>query len=107
MEGWQRWIIASVLKSGECKSSEGSNPSLSSTYWGFVYRLGRRSLKPQEWGRHPHPPPNKIFSRSDYMSRSRDYTRKTAYKKALRKQRIAREVYSWSNPEWEYYDNLH
>ena len=41
------------------------------------------------------------------MSRSRDYTRKTAYKKALRKQRITREVYSWSNPEWEYYDNLH
>ena len=41
------------------------------------------------------------------MSRSRDYNRKMAYKKALRKQRIAREVYSWSNPEWEYYDNLH
>ena len=41
------------------------------------------------------------------MSRSRDYTRKIAYRKALRKQRITREVYSWSNPEWEYYDNLH
>lgn len=41
------------------------------------------------------------------MSRSRDYTRKIAYKKALRKQRIAREVYPCSDSEWEYYDNLH
>ena len=41
------------------------------------------------------------------MSRSRDYTRKMAYKKALRKRKITREVYYISYPNWEYYDNLH
>ena len=38
------------------------------------------------------------------------YNRDVSIRKALRKRRIAREVYSWhywDNPEWEYYDNLH
>ena len=45
--------------------------------------------------------------RSDYMSRSRDYNRKMAYTKAIRKRKIARETYHALDNEWEYYDNLH
>ena len=45
--------------------------------------------------------------RSDYMSRSRDYNRKMAYTKAIRKRKIARETYYALDNEWEYYDNLH
>lgn len=42
------------------------------------------------------------------MPRSKAFNRDVSYRKAVRKRRIAREVYSWSNnPEWEYYDNLH
>ena len=41
------------------------------------------------------------------MSRSRDYTRKMAYTKAIRKRKIARETYHALDSEWEYYDNLH
>ena len=36
------------------------------------------------------------------------YNRDVSIRKALRKRRLAREIYrSWGNPEWEYYDNLH
>lgn len=41
------------------------------------------------------------------MPRSKAFNRDVSYRKAVRKRRIAREVYSWSNSEWEYYDNLH
>ena len=34
------------------------------------------------------------------------YNRDVSIRKALRKRRLAREIYRW-NPEWEYYDNLH
>ena len=40
MEGWQRWIIALVLKISECKSSEGSNPSPSSKRCGVTVSIG-------------------------------------------------------------------
>lgn len=45
--------------------------------------------------------------RSDYMPRSKAFNRDVSYRKAIRKRRIARETYSWSSPNWEYYDNLH
>ena len=36
------------------------------------------------------------------------YNRDVSIRKALRKRRLAREIYrSWSNLEQEYYDNLH
>lgn len=36
------------------------------------------------------------------------YNRDVSIRKALRKRRLAREIYrSWGNSEWEYYDNLH
>ena len=36
------------------------------------------------------------------------YNRDVSIRKALRKKRLAREIYhSWKNFEWEYYDNLH
>ena len=36
------------------------------------------------------------------------YNRDVSIRKALRKKRLAREIYrSWSNLEQEYYDNLH
>lgn len=34
------------------------------------------------------------------------YNRDVSIRKALRKRRLAREIYRW-NPKWEYYDNLH
>ena len=45
--------------------------------------------------------------------KSRAYNRDVSRRKALRKQRIAKEIYyNWGNvlvgdPSWEYYDNLH
>jgi transposase-like protein len=35
------------------------------------------------------------------------YNRDVSIRKALRKRRLAREIYHWSPGEWEYYDNLH
>ena len=36
------------------------------------------------------------------------YNRDVSIRKALRKRRLAREIYhSQNNPKWEYYDNLH
>lgn len=36
------------------------------------------------------------------------YNRDVSKRKALRKRRIAKEIYhNWSNADWEYYDNLH
>ena len=36
------------------------------------------------------------------------YNRDVSIRKALRKRRLAREIYrSWPDLEWEYYDNLH
>ena len=38
------------------------------------------------------------------------YNRDVSFRKAKRKQRIARIIYhwhNWDNPDWEYYDNLH
>ena len=36
------------------------------------------------------------------------YNRDVSIRKALRKRRLAREIYrSWPNLEYEYYDNLH
>ena len=36
------------------------------------------------------------------------YNRDVSIRKALRKRRLAREIYhTWGNSEWEYYDNLH
>lgn len=36
------------------------------------------------------------------------YNRDVSIRKALRKRRLAREIYhSWGKSEWEYYDNLH
>ena len=36
------------------------------------------------------------------------YNRDVSIRKALRKRRLAREIYhTWGKSEWEYYDNLH
>lgn len=36
------------------------------------------------------------------------YNRDVSIRKALRKRRLAREIYhTWGNSDWEYYDNLH
>lgn len=35
------------------------------------------------------------------------YNRDISRRKALRKRRITKEVYCYSNHDWEYYDNLH
>ena len=38
------------------------------------------------------------------------YNRDVSFRKAKRKQRMARIIYhwhNWDNPDWEYYDNLH
>ena len=35
------------------------------------------------------------------------YNRDVSRRKALRKRRITKEVYCYSNHDWEYYDNLH
>ena len=36
------------------------------------------------------------------------YNRDVSIRKALRKRRLAREIYhTWGKYEWEYYDNLH
>lgn len=43
------------------------------------------------------------------MKRSAAFVREMAWRHAIRKRRISKEIYgcSWANKEWEYYDHLH
>ena len=43
------------------------------------------------------------------MKRSTAFVREMAWRHAIRKRRISKEIYgcSWANKEWEYYDHLH
>ena len=100
------WLIAPVLKTGEGKTSGGSNPSLSAISCSLIRRIPRSGAEEMSLCYPPAPTEPKL-NREDDVHMMGAYNRDVSRRKALRKRRISRYDYYYRVEEKDYYDNLH